>query len=291
MKKKLTARQIVLLLCLINVAVFSLSYQFIYDKYHKLAADMKMQTELTNQQIAQRDYELEQEEVTKQETAEMNSQCEEIISSFPVYIAKEDNLVFIEKMEKALSVNIPYMDVTDSTEVYTTILPIRNEEGEEIISAAGNSEAAATQTAGTVDTAGDAAADGDVEGTTSDTVTEEGIVSDEETGDSQSAAVDGTAAQAEASGQQYMKGLQSSITINFQTTYKEFKELVDYIEQYPELSSVANANLSYDASTGSIMAGLTINRYALTGTGKVYEEPYIGDISIGKENIFGTGTK
>lgn len=264
MKKKLTTRQIVLLLCMINIAIFSLSYLFIYDKYQKLTKELNTQTELINQQIVQREYELEQEEVTKQETADMSSQCEEIINSFPVNIMKEDNLVFIEKLEKALSINIPYMDVTDSTPIYTTILPFRNKEGEENISAAGSNETAATQTAGTIDIEADTAAD-----------------------ISQSA--DSTAMQ--ETGQQYMKGLQSSITINFQSTYKEFKKLVDYIDQYPELSSVANASLSYDASTGSLMAGMTINRYALTGNGKIYEEPYIGNISIGKENVFGNGTK
>ena len=221
--KKLTGKQLRLVITLIIVVIFALSYEYIYMHFEDMTDEYKDKTELVNAQIIQRRDELDNEDKILTDTLELNSQIEEILASFPITLTKEENLLFIETMEKDLRMDISPITISDPSVFYTTKLPIRDENGNEILGA----------------------------------------------------------------DQQYMTVLQSSINVTFQTTYPKFKSVLKYIKEYPEKISVSNSTLSYDSSTGDLLAAMTITRYALTGTGKKYEEPYIGDISIGTDNIFG----
>ncbi|MDD3174389.1 MAG: hypothetical protein PHF63_12160 [Herbinix sp.] len=324
-KKKLTGNQIRLLLCLVIVIIFALSYEYIYIKFEDLAEDYNSKTQTTNQLILQREQDITQQDTLKAKTKDISNQYEEIINAYPVKITKEDDLIFIEELKKELGINIPSANISvlDSTEFYTTILPIRDEEGNEIIISGDSSQTSdttavstdsssadldsstvstdtastsmdtAASTSGSTTTNTDEAAfsETDISGTTensgtSSTGTTDGTTTD---GTTTNKTTDGTAT--DTTGQQYMTGLQSSINITFQTTNKDFKKLVDYINKYPQKTSITNASLSFDSATGELMASMTINRYALSGTGKVYEEPYVGDISIGTDDLFGTTTK
>ena len=310
MKKKLTGTQIRLVLCLVIVAIFVLAYQYIYTRYESLADELNTKTKAAKLEIAQRESDLAEEDSLKTKTEDLKSQYEIIIASLPVNITKEDNLIFIEKLEKDLGINIPSVDVQDTSEFYTTILPIRDENGVEIIASgqsanttADASSVSSTGTAGTTATSatatgttatGATATGTTATGTTATGATATGTTTTDAAASGNTDAAPTTAASGDSentTGQQYMTGLVSSININFQTTYEDFKKLVDYINNYPEKTSISNASLSYDSSTGELIGSMTINRYALTGTGKVYEEPYIGDISIGTDNIFGNGAK
>jgi hypothetical protein len=76
--------------------------------------------------------------------------------------------------------------------------------------------------------------------------------------------------------------------MNFQATYKEFKKLMDYIATYPDKTVIDSVSVSYDNTTGNLSGSMVLKRFALTGTGKVYNIPMIDNISIGTDNIFGT---
>ena len=226
--KKLNSKQVKFLISLISVAIFAYAYLNVYTKYVTMTTQALAETETIKQQIANRNTEMDNEETVEQDITKIQQQIDAILDRFPVYIAKEDNLMFLEQMETSLNINIPTMNMAEPTVFYTTEVPARKEQ----------------------------ASGEDTEVTT---------VPDE-----------------------FMTGLQSSISISFQTTYDGFKELTDYINQYPDKTVIENASLSYDSSTGELMGSMVLQRYALTGTGKPYEPPYIDDIDIGTDNIFGT---
>jgi hypothetical protein len=275
MKTKLTRKQMRLLLTLISIAIFASSYVFIYLKYVDLTESTKTQTQELYKKIAIREQELSELEIKKENTTTMTEQYEDIIKIYPVNITKEDNYMFIEEMEASLNMKIPSVTINDNTTFFTTILPIRNEKGEEMVI---NQPVDEVQTSTLVEnnTAAPAAEDlGELEETIA---TDNSATELPETNTDQVAP-------------QVMTGIIGSITINFQTTYQGFKRLVDYINHYPEKTSIANASLSFDSNTGGLIGSMVINRYALTGSGKVYEVPYIDDISIGTKNIFGTDVK
>jgi hypothetical protein len=285
--KKLTGKQLRLAITLIIVIIFALSYEYIYLHFVDMAGDYKDKTELVNAQISQRMDELGKEDMILTDTQELNSQIEEILTSFPITLTKEENLLFIETMEKDLRMEISPLTISDPSIFHTTKLPVRDESGNEILVPGETSQTVLDKEQSEQGTEGTTGNDGNASATAEDTAAVGETTITEETAVTNEAASNNDTAIGEGTGQQYMTVLQSSINITFQTTYPKFKKVLEYIRDYPEKISVSNATLSYDSSTGDLLAVMTITRYAMTGTGKKYEEPYIGDISIGTDNIFG----
>lgn len=293
--KKLTGKQLRLVITLVIVIIFALSYEYIYMHFVDKAGDYKDKTELVNAQISQRKDELDKEDKILTDTLDLSSQIEEILATFPITLTKEENLLFIETMEKDLRMEISPITITDPSVFYTTKLPIRDENGNEILVQEESSQTTLDPTQseqgveGTADAKGnDSVTPEDMAAVSETVVTEEAATNESVTGET---SVTNDANTEVETGQQYMTVIQSSINITFQTTYPKFKRVLQYISEFPEKISVSNATLSYDSSTGDLLAAMTITRYAMTGTGKKYEEPYIGDISIGTDNIFGDPTE
>lgn len=84
-----------------------------------------------------------------------------------------------------------------------------------------------------------------------------------------------------------MTGYESTIALNFNTDYKGLKKMVDYIVNYPNRTSIDSLSISRDDTARALIGSIVIKRYALSGTGKSYEEPVIDGISIGTSDIFG----
>lgn len=294
MKKKLTDNQKRLILCFVIILIFIAAYQFIYTKYEDSAQDYIAKADTVKQQITQREMDLAQEDTLTQQTADIKKSIDAMIAEFPVKLMKEDNLVFIEDMERALGLSIPSVDVLDTKEFYTTVLPIRNEVGLDMIAdvAAGTATSEGTSpsagTAPSADTSQSTATTAD--GNAADTAVATTEAGSSATDSTSPADTEESSQEATDTPAQYMKVLVCPISISFQANEKQFIKVVDYINSNPERTSIADASLSYDSATGELVCNMTINRYVLIGSGMEYKEPDIGDISIGKDNLFGSTT-
>lgn len=82
----------------------------------------------------------------------------------------------------------------------------------------------------------------------------------------------------------------SQLSIDFVTSYEGLKKCMDYINTYPERMNVESFNAVYDQETGLLKGAMIIDQYGLAREGSTYEEPAIGGIDIGTDNIFGTYT-
>jgi len=273
-KKKITGQQIKLIINLISIAIFAFAYFYVYTGYVTKTEAANQEIGLVKKSMDNRESEISEEDTVLPKLEDTNTQINKVIEGYPVKIAKEDNFMFIEEMEKALYINFSSIVVNDSTEVHRTILPIRNEDGTEVIQTvtATKDEVPVTQDAGVADKDNSAA--------TTDNL-EESILSED-------TATEGAAQVPEEPKVETMVGMQTIVSMNFSTTYNNFKKLVEYIKNYPDKTVIDSAAVSYDSSTGNLTGSLVIKRFSLTGTGKVYEEPYIDDINIGTDNIFGT---
>lgn len=80
----------------------------------------------------------------------------------------------------------------------------------------------------------------------------------------------------------------TQISLTYKADYSEFKEMIDYIQNYNERITIENVSIAFDQETGNLTGTLSMNWYTLTGTEKVYEDPIVDEIGIGKKNIFGT---
>ncbi|MDF2487144.1 MAG: hypothetical protein K0R46_3312 [Herbinix sp.] len=266
-KNKLTGKQINILINLLFVALFAFSYFYIYTGFENKTIAAQEEIKTKKQEIRDQERMLSEEVTLQQNLEQVNSQLQEIIDEYPVNIAKEDNFMFIEQMEKALDIDISSLDVKDGSLLYQTILPIRNEDGTEIFQA--------TTDADTVN---------ETEPSVTD-ITDAAPLEDLSIADT---AAEDVQNEVEEPTIQTMIGMQTLVSMNFVSTYEGFKRLVDYIKNYPDKTVIDNVVVSYDSSTGNLAGSLVLKRFALTGTGKAYQPPYIEDISIGTKNIFGT---
>jgi hypothetical protein len=295
-KNKITGQQLKFIINMISITIFAVAYLYVYTGYMKKTEAAYNEIDSTKQSIEELNTQLSEEETVLQEMEEVNNQMQTIIDSFPVDIAKEDNLLFIEQMQKVLNIKFTSINVTDSTPVYETILPIRNEDGTEvdqmIRNATSNNIAASTNTTlASINSEDNTSTNTDKQ--TASLEETDGTIAEGTENSNTTVGQTGTNIATEtttATQLQVMQGTQSSITMNFGATYKEFKKLVDYIANYPDKTVIDSVSVSYDNTTGNLTGSLVLKRFALTGTGKVYQIPMIEDINIGTDNIFGTDT-
>ena len=230
-KKKITGKQIKIFINMISLAIFCFSYFYLYENYTEKIEAAYTEAEQVKAQIKDREKKLSEEDEVMLKIPGVKEQKQEIIDNFPIYIAAEDNYMFVEQMEEALTIQTASVDMTESVHFRDTILPAIGTE------------------LNTDDTKDDTEAE---------------------------------------AGAEMMTATVNTVSMNFITSYEGFKELTEYIRDYPEHTVIDNVTISIDNSTGVLAGNMTIRRYALTGTGKEYEAPSIEGIDIGTDNIFGT---
>ena len=75
-----------------------------------------------------------------------------------------------------------------------------------------------------------------------------------------------------------------SLTVNYETTYQEFKNLVDYLATDSRVTSVRYCTMTYDKATDTLSGSMTIVLYTVNA--REYERPEIDHEDPGKDNIF-----
>lgn len=80
----------------------------------------------------------------------------------------------------------------------------------------------------------------------------------------------------------------SIMGINYKTSYEGLKKCMDFIDSYSDYMNVESFSCAYNQETGMLIGGVNINRYSLSGLGKVYEDPAVDGIGLSKDNIFGS---
>lgn len=240
-KKKMTGKRVKIIINIISLVVFCIAYFYLYENYVKKTDKAYADAELTGAMIKDRERKLLEEDEVKQMVPGVIEQKEDIIDSFPVNIAEEDNYMFVEKLEEVLDITTSSVSMSDSVKYYDTIIP---------------------------------AVAADVEGY--------------ETDGEAAAGSGGETTDAADSVPSTMTAYYSTLSFNFVTSYEGFKELTEYIRDYPEHTVIDSVTISRDNMTGSLAGSLTLKRFFLSGTGKDYETPVIEGIDIGTDNIFGT---
>jgi Tfp pilus assembly protein PilO len=80
---------------------------------------------------------------------------------------------------------------------------------------------------------------------------------------------------------------QVPLNISINCTYDDFKGLITYIYSRTERMSVEGVSISYNHENGELSGSMSLNTYYLLGTDKLYSEPFIPNMSMGVETIFG----
>lgn len=78
------------------------------------------------------------------------------------------------------------------------------------------------------------------------------------------------------------------MSMAYQSSYKGLKDTIKYTNNHQNRMVIDSISAAYDGTTGLVTGGMTLNMYYVTGTEKVYEEPYVPHMNMGVSNIFGS---
>ena len=76
-----------------------------------------------------------------------------------------------------------------------------------------------------------------------------------------------------------------TVSVNYETTYQGFKEMVDYLATDSRITSIQYATVDYDSENDTATGTLTLLCYIMDSDLLEYEEPDVNKPQTGKPNI------
>lgn len=247
-KMKVKKSEIQLLIAVIGVLIAVCTYFLVYSSFNEKSDALEAQNVTLSSQVATLEA-LDQRKADYIEATEkMQSYITNFENRFPADILPEDSIMMVKTLEDYTRTEVANIAFGSEAEVVYT-------------PAADAATATADATAATDTTTTDAAA----------TTT---------TASTSPVSTDGT-----VYADTHMYEVPLSISIS--CTYDDFKGLVRYIYNQQERESIQGVSISYNETDGMLTGNMTMNTYYLLGTDKVYSSPYIPDMQMGVDTIFG----
>ena len=247
-KMKVKKSEIQLLIAVIGVLIAVCTYFLEYSSFNEKSDALEAQNVTLSSQVATLEI-LDQRKADYIEaTGKMQSYITNFENRFPADILPEDSIMMVKTLEDYTRTEVANIAFGSEAEVVYT-------------PAADAATTTADATAATDTTTTDAAA----------TTT---------TASTSPVSTDGT-----AYADTHMYEVPLSISIS--CTYDDFKGLVRYIYNQQERESIQGVSISYNETDGMLTGNMTMNTYYLLGTDKVYSSPYIPDMQMGVDTIFG----
>ena len=245
---KVKKSEIQLLIAVIGVLIAVCTYFLVYSKFNEKSDALEAENATLSSQVATLEI-LDQRKADYIEATEkMQSYITNFENRFPADILPEDSIMMVKTLEDYTRTEVANIAFGSEAEVVYT-------------PAADAATTTADATAATDTTTTDAAA----------TTT---------TASTSQVSTDGT-----AYADTHMYEVPLSISIS--CTYDDFKGLVRYIYNQQERESIQGVSISYNETDGMLTGNMTMNTYYLLGTDKVYSSPYIPDMQMGVDTIFG----
>ena len=77
-----------------------------------------------------------------------------------------------------------------------------------------------------------------------------------------------------------------TLTVNYQTTYQGFLDMVSYLSTDSRVTSVQYASIQYDAASDTAVGNITLLLYLMDSNDLEYLPPEVFEPDTGKDNIF-----
>lgn len=245
---KVKKSEIQLLIAVIGVLIAVCTYFLVYSKFNEKSDALEAENATLSSQVATLEILDQRKADYIAATEKMQSYITNFENRFPADILPEDSIMMVKTLEDYTRTEVANIAFGSEAEVVYT-------------PAADAATATADATAATDTTATDAAA----------TTT---------TASTSPVSTDGT-----VYADTHMYEVPLSISIS--CTYDDFKGLVRYIYNQQERESIQGVSISYNETDGMLTGNMTMNTYYLLGTDKVYSSPYIPDMQMGVDTIFG----
>lgn len=77
-----------------------------------------------------------------------------------------------------------------------------------------------------------------------------------------------------------------TLSVNYECSYKRFKEMVKFLSTDSRIASVQMANVNYDAKKDKASGNISITLYLIDSKDLEYQPPKLPETDTGKDNIF-----
>ena len=249
---KVKKSEIQLLIAVLGVLLAVVTYFLVYAKFNDMSETIETQNASLRSQVSTLEVFEQRKADYLAATEKMKTYITGFENRFPADILPEDSIMMVKTLEDYTRTEVANIAFGSEAEVVYT-------------PAADAATTTADATAATDTTATDAAAD---------------TTAAAETTVASPVSTDGT-----AYADTHMYEVPLSISIS--CTYDDFKGLVRYIYNQQERESIQGVSISYNETDGMLTGNMTMNTYYLLGTDKVYSSPYIPDMQMGVDTIFG----
>ena len=264
MDMNISMRDKKILLMFLGVGVFAAGYFFGYRPQMEEAQNIQTSNESLQERLDELLKLAENKDYYLEETESLNAKVDEYTSAFPADIRPEDGIVLSMNMENSLDMQISNVGL--GTREFVAALDGSTEDPLANMPDQTLSEQANAQTQSQID---------EIEGTDVQGDKERQAASDAE-----------VASLSDTFTSPVLYRIQDSM--QFTGTYASLKDMVDYLADQAGRMTLDNVNASFDSSTGNLSGSITVNLFAMAGTGKTYTEPDAGSVAYGTSNIFGT---
>lgn len=264
MDMNISMRDKKILLMFLGVGVFAAGYFFGYRPQMEEAQSIQASNESLQERLDELLKLAENKDYYLEETESLNAKVDEYTSAFPADIRPEDGIVLSMNMENSLDMQISNVGL--GTREFVAALDGSTEDPLANMPDQTLSEQANAQTQSQID---------EIEGTDVQGDKERQAASDAE-----------VASLSDTLTSPVLYRIQDSM--QFTGTYASLKDMVDYLADQAGRMTLDNVNASFDSSTGNLSGSITVNLFAMAGTGKTYTEPDAGSVAYGTSNIFGT---
>ena len=82
-----------------------------------------------------------------------------------------------------------------------------------------------------------------------------------------------------------LKGYKTTLTISYQAKYSQWKQMIDYINNYYSKNSIESISMSYNVEDGLVTGTASIATYAIVGSERKHVSPTFS-LPVGTDNIF-----
>lgn len=245
-KKKMSNRDKMMLFIFGAILIVAAAYFLVFAKMNEKRATLVAENTTLSQEVSKLETMEAQKDSVLEETKQTQLDVADVLSKFPAEVRTEDAIYDLNDMYESIS------DVKIQSESFN-MNQLFYQQG------AVGTDATATANASPAPKSNPAS----VAAITSDTPVNDVIT----------AAADYT-------------GYRSTVNVSFTSTYDSLKKVVDFINKSKDRMTISEISATADDEENALACAMTIDMYAISGTGEVYESPNVSNGNTGVDNIF-----
>lgn len=86
-----------------------------------------------------------------------------------------------------------------------------------------------------------------------------------------------------------MQGYKRTVTLSYEATYKQWKDLVSFLNNYYSKNTIDNISMSYNAENQTVTGTMTLSTYSIVGSSRLFNKLEYS-APVGTDNIFSSSS-